>query len=74
MGVASAWRRGAAQGEAEGEGGAVAAATFDGGAAAVDLRDVLHDRQTQPRAALLAGAAFVHAVEALEDPVDYSDD
>lgn len=72
--VDSALRGGAAQGEAEGEGGAVAAATFDGGAAAVDLRDVLHDRQAQTRAALLAGAAFVHAVEALEHPVDYSDD
>ena len=72
--VDSALRGGAAQGEAEGEGGAVAAATFDGDIAAVDLRDVLHDRQAQTRAALLAGASPVHAIEAFEHPVDYSDD
>ena len=41
---------------------------LDGDPAAVDLRDVLDDRQPQPGAAQVAAARLVDAVEPLEQP------
>ena len=41
--------------------------TFRLDTAAVQLRDVLHDRETEPRPAELAMARFVRAVKSLED-------
>ena len=41
--------------------------TFRLDTAAVQLRDVLHDREPEPRAAELAMARFVRAIESLED-------
>ena len=40
--------------------------TFDGDVAAMGLNDVLDDGQTEPGAAELATAGFVHPVEPLE--------
>ena len=48
------------------EAAADARGALDGHATAVDLTDVLHDRQTQAGAAEVAAARRVDAVEALE--------
>ena len=55
---------------AEGEAGAVAAAAFHRGGAAVELHDVLDDGKAKPRASLLAVAPLIDAIESLEDSVE----
>ena len=55
---------------AERERRALALARLDGDLAAVGLRDVAHDRQTEPGAAGVAAARPVDPVEALEDPLE----
>ena len=49
---------------------ALAFARLHGDVAAVRLRDVAHDRETEPGAAGVAAARAVDAVEPLEDPFE----
>src|SRR5437773_6510559 len=52
----------------ETKGAALAGRTLHRDRAAMKLHDMLHDREPEPRSALLARARLVHAVEAFEDP------